>query len=407
MVDYLISILKQYNIDKVVIGYSGGLDSNVMLSIAQKATRALNISIEALHINHNISSNSLSWQSHCEQVCKEKEITIKSIKLQTSPSKKESIEAWARNQRYKNFLEYTQNHQGIKNIAILLGHHLNDQTETFLLQAIRGAGLPGISAMPLIKRFSTNSYLVRPLIGISRDEIKSYAEKNKLRYIIDESNFNIKFKRNYLRHKVIPLLTSEWPSLLKTISRTTKHCAEAQTLLNEYIIADLKAICINNQIQIKNLITFSEAKRKAILRMWLQKNNISVPQTKQIVQIVRSLDSAKSGWQYIIGDYQLKIYKDRLAIGRKDLYQTYQLPDKAELKKWGLILTIEQWDQLNIRYRLPGDKGKMKPNQPEKHLKKIFQELNIPPWKRDQAAILELNKIIIGIYPFCIFPIEG
>ena len=196
--DSIIKEIINLNPSHIIIGYSGGIDSSVILNVLSQIQ---SIPITAIHINHNINIDSNNWQIHCNEVCESLNINFISHKLGTCP-KGESFEAWASNQRMNYFIDFTSE---MDNPILILGHHQDDQAETFLIQAIRGSGLAGLSAMPRLKKLN-NLTIFRTMLDISRENIEKYANSNSLQYIHDDSNDDIVYKRNYIRHKIIPLL---------------------------------------------------------------------------------------------------------------------------------------------------------------------------------------------------------
>ena len=161
-----------------VIAYSGGLDSHVLLhSMSEWRAQNPDIKLQAVYVNHQLNSLSDEWEKHCEKTCKQLNIPIHIEKITLNLKPGDSLEEQARLARYAALKKYTD-HKTI----LLTAHNLNDQAETFLLQALRGAGLKGLSAMPAVKKFG-NSFLVRPLLSFSRDSLENYARENNLKWI--------------------------------------------------------------------------------------------------------------------------------------------------------------------------------------------------------------------------------
>ena len=137
-----------------------------------------------------------------------------------------SGEAAARTARYRAFQE-----QLPTGAVLFLGHHLDDQVETFFLRLLRGAGVEGLAAMPR-RRTLGEGLLVRPLLDCGRSEIEHYAARHGLEYVEDPSNSNTVMDRNFLRAKLLPLLASRWPSYRQTVARASAHMAAAASVLD-------------------------------------------------------------------------------------------------------------------------------------------------------------------------------
>lgn len=242
------------------VAYSGGLDSTVLLHqlVQQKKEN-----LRAVHIHHGLNPKANDWQQHCENVCREfnVELTIHKIDLSASH---ENIEERARNLRYEFFASLLQ-----ENDCLLTGHHQDDQAETVLLQLLRGAGPKGLSAMPEKSKLG-KGFLLRPFLNIPRDELLVYAQEHQLKWIDDDSNHNTHFSRNFIRQEIIPLLKQRWPSVSETISRSAKHCAETENLLEEFI-APLFRQCLleNNALSVTELKKLTPLQQKHVFRQWL------------------------------------------------------------------------------------------------------------------------------------------
>jgi len=345
-------------------------------------------------------------------------------RVNSSPKKGESVEAWAREQRYNIFSNLNQNFNQSGNI---LAHHQNDQAETFLLSALKGSGPLGLSAMPNKRRLNSID-IIRPLLKVSQKDIMEYAVKNKLDWIEDESNQNDKFDRNYLRKNVINIIQNRWPSSTVSLSRSAELCAENNTVLIDYIDNDIKKLYIDlNKPQVINytyLVQFDFIKRKLIIKRWLEKTQSHIISFKILEQFCEQLVSAPSGWQYRIND-QLTIrrYRDHLSIHneKKEKQKSFCYPwrkntkdiyipeiDKIiiadDLINIGVKQEILNSDNLFLRSRQPKDVCKPIDRHKKNKLKIIFQEKGISSWKRKSAIILSLKENhqekIIAVWPF-------
>jgi tRNA(Ile)-lysidine synthase len=255
------------------LAFSGGVDSSVLLHVIFN----LGFKPNLIHINHGFSKNSHAWAEHAQRVAEQYDlkIEIRSLKdlkdlKDQKPEEGESLEAWARDQRHQIFAEILS-----EGGALFLGHHGDDQAETLLLQLLRGAGPRGLSSMAE-QKFLGKGKVLRPLLSISRLEIETYARFYQLSYVTDESNQDLRFKRNALRHEVLPILKQYFPGCLSTISRTARLCADESELLAELI--DQKLLAVVNPAEpqcfyFKNSV-FQESSPKMqrqLLRGWLGK----------------------------------------------------------------------------------------------------------------------------------------
>ncbi len=198
-----IAHLKHFN--RLFVGFSGGLDSTV-LTICPCWRIQLREKLTAVHIHHGISINASYWQKHCQEFCAA--LAIPCITQAVDFNRLANIEEGARRARYAAFATLLKERDGL-----LLGHHLDDQAETLLLQLFRGAGVDGLASMADFGSLGLGT-VVRPLLAVNRASLHAYALHHGLTWIEDESNQDVHYSRNYLRQNIIPLLAEKWPGVL-------------------------------------------------------------------------------------------------------------------------------------------------------------------------------------------------
>lgn len=268
---------------KIFVAYSGGLDSHVLLHILAKLTcNRKNTELTAIHIDHGVNPKAKLWVKHCQGVCKRLRVNFIThcIKLKQEAANIHSPEELLRNLRYEIFSKLLPTGG-----CLLTAHHANDQAETLLLQLFRGAGPKGLAAMPKHCKFAQGC-LVRPFLDIERTVLWQYACKHRLKWIEDDSNTNVRFDRNFIRHKLLPVVLARWPKVITTLNRAAHHCAEANELLEVLGVSDLQAVKIFND---KNTIDIKLLKKVSLIR---QKNiplaaiSALTPRKKYLLQII-------------------------------------------------------------------------------------------------------------------------
>lgn len=297
--------------DRLLVAYSGGLDSSVLLSCLASYP-SIHPRLLAVHINHGISSNAMLWQKHCEQFCHQLNIPffIEAVKF----NRNSNIEEGARDARYAVFSRLTN-----KNTCLLLGHHLNDQAETVLLQLFRGTGIDGLSGMKDFDRFSTG-VIARPFLEHSRTHLHHYALIKKLEWIDDESNKESQFARNYLRNEIMPLLQNKWPGVVNNVARTAIHCQQAKNNLYQLALQDCKELEeASSSLALEPLKNLSEERIINILRVWLKNNKSKLPSTINTQRIIKELLEAKIDAKPLIqwGDICIRRYQGRIYLEKK------------------------------------------------------------------------------------------
>lgn len=272
------------------VGYSGGIDSHVLLDGLVKSDVQKKFKIKAIHVNHGLSAHADQWQKHCADVCSHLGVEFYGQKLNIICKPKESLEAKARQARYDYFASMIS-----PGDFILTAHHQQDQAETLLIQLLRGAGPKGLAAMPSVMSFAQGS-LSRPLLGVTKQEISLYAQQHGLKWIEDESNANNQFARNYLRNNIMSLLVQRWPSAASTLSRSARLCAESAELLDEYA-ETLLLPCQksgNNYLLISELNKLSLRQQKLVLRYYLSKNNFALPSEIKLETVINNIFYARA-----------------------------------------------------------------------------------------------------------------
>lgn len=225
--------------ETIGVAVSGGSDSMTLLHFLHKNKDELDIEIVALHLDHSLRENSGSDAAFVTRWCKENGIRLFKQKIDVNELcklKKLTIEQGARVARYEFF-------DGIlkKNVAdkIVLAHHISDQAETVLLNLLRGSGLSGARGMDLVR-----GKYIRPMLKTTKGEILKYIYDNKIEYIDDESNSDIRFSRNFLRHKIMPLLAQRWQNVEMNLSNFAKTAREDDEYINQF--ASIDSIIIND-----------------------------------------------------------------------------------------------------------------------------------------------------------------
>jgi tRNA(Ile)-lysidine synthase len=196
----------------VAVACSGGRDSLALLHATAVAARGEGLDAVALHIHHGLLPEADAWFDHVESMCRRwasEGLPVRFIgrRLTARPRRGESVEAWAREARYAALTDMAREAgAGL----VLLGHHRKDQAETFLLQALRGAGVAGLSAMPAcIER--DGLVWQRPWLDVPRAHIEQYVQQCGLESVEDPSNTDPRFARNRLREAVWPALAAAFP----------------------------------------------------------------------------------------------------------------------------------------------------------------------------------------------------
>ncbi|MEO8343519.1 MAG: tRNA lysidine(34) synthetase TilS, partial [Gallionella sp.] len=389
----------------VLIGLSGGVDSVVLLHLLHQLAANFSWQLSALHVHHGISPHADAWAEFCVELCARHHIPLRIERVDIAPLRAaHGIEAAARKLRHAAFARQPCD-------FVALAHHADDQAETLLLQLLRGAGVRGASAMPVLslskrpvlscaegpvlslskrpllaeragshdavrpelvegyriaksKSASTGlartesknicaGSIVRPLLHSSRQEILDYATAHDLQWIEDESNSNDNYPRNFLRHRMLPLLSEKFPAYRATLTRSAQHFAEASSLLDELAQQDAAQTLEGETLAVAALQALSPPRAKNLLRYFLHGLGAPMPQAVQLDDMLQQLCHARKDAAVCIayGDWQIRRYHGRVyalrAMGSFD--RNFRLPWQGE--------TELVWPALNMRLRFDQSAG--------------------------------------------------
>lgn len=242
------------------VAFSGGADSTALLLAAARAWPG---QIFAIHVHHGLQAAADDFARHCRQFCDGLGVSFHQVNVDARHESGESPEDAARKARY-TALAQTALTLGVK--AVWLAQHADDQVETLLLALSRGAGLPGLAAMPA--RFERNGMrFERPLLGVSGPAIRKWLRNEGVAFVEDPTNEDRGFTRNRIRHELLPALEKAFPQFRETFARSARHAAQAQRVLSSVAAEDLART--GNPPSIAALRTLDRARQANVLRHWL------------------------------------------------------------------------------------------------------------------------------------------
>lgn len=382
------------------VAYSGGLDSHVLLhSLCMLAKNVPDLPpIGAIHVNHQIQLPANAWEEHCRQQALN--LGIEFISFRVTVDGSGNLEENARQARYSVFEDLLG-----EGDCLFMAHHADDNVETFFYRLFRGAGLVGLQAIHQHRPLGRGT-LVRPLLQFSRSMLESYAKERSLQFIIDPSNADSRFDRNYIRHNVIPVILQRWPGLTAVISRTMENMQEADLILNEIATEDLGIVNIQEYpepaIRLKVLNSLSLARQNNVLRFWLGQYGYSLGK-KQWCEISESVIHARPDANPVfqLRNHSLRRYRDMLVlVAEKPVRQTlicWNGLEACHVPGYGTLeLMPPMAINLEIRPRQGGETIKLAGRQHMRKLKVLLQELDLPPWEREALPLIYYRNELIA-----------
>ena len=385
---------------RIAVAYSGGRDSTALLHATLAVAADRGVAVIALHVHHGLSANSDDWLAHCETQCGRwaragKPIEFAACRLAESPLKGDSVEAWARQARYRALRDMAL---ACGALAVLLAHHQRDQAETFWLQALRGAGFAGLSGMPRSAERDGILWL-RPWLDRSRADIEAYARRHRLRHVDDDSNADARFARNRLRLKAWPAMVDAFEHAEASLATSARWAQQASALLDEVAQLDLAAIASAEGLRVTSWMALSPARRSNALRAWIHRQHGAAAPASLIARLLEELPLQGSA-RWPLFDTELRLYRGLLShrvtiIAQANAPQTRLSIRRAgdyEPHGWAGTLRVERvreggvplaWlGHLELRLRAGGEQFQAGSGRPPRSLKKQFQSFGVPAWDR-------------------------
>ena len=399
---------------RVAVAYSGGRDSTALLHATLAAAAPLGIEVMALHVHHGLSPNADAWLAHCEAQCRRWSRAGRSVGfvahlLTDRPAPGESVEAWARQARYRA-LRALALAQGAS--LVLLAHHRRDQAETVLLQALRGAGLAGLSGMPRSVQRDGITWQ-RPWLDQPRAAIDAYARRHRLQHIDDDSNADPRFARNRLRLQVWPALVGAFEHADAALATTAGWAQQANAALAELAALDLAHVAAPDGLQVRAWVELSAARRSNALRAWIKAQQGAGAPASLIERLCDELPKLRSA-RWPSGGAELRLHRGVL---RCDVNPT-STPARAwretqlgvrragsyALPGWSGSLQVERvrdggvplaWlAHLELRPRAGAEQFQAGMGRPPRSLKKQYQDAGVPQWERIGPLVYSGGQLV-------------
>ena len=341
--------------------------------------------------DHGLQPAADAWAEHVEKSCRRWGAHFAMQHLSGKPSRGESVEAWARRGRY---LALAAMARAAPTDLVLLAHHRRDQAETFLLQALRGAGPAGLAAMPRQAR-RDGIVWARPWLEMPGASIDAYVRRHRLRHVEDPSNTDARYARSRLRAQVMPQLCKAFADAEAMLAAASARSAEAQALLSEVAQADLDAIGDGPSLRLAPWRALSEARRGNVLRAWLRERlGRGAPQSLVARLLLELPGSSPAEWP--CEGATLRRYRGRLhAVAAPAAQEPGGRLKSTPVAQGGVALDVlrdAQW-----RARSGGERFQRAVGTPPRSLKKQFQAAGVPAWQRDAPLLFSADGRLLFV----------
>jgi tRNA(Ile)-lysidine synthase len=400
------------DIRRLVVAYSGGWDSSALLYGLARSRDPESLTLNAIHVDHGLHARSSSWADYCRVQCDSLRIPLQVIKLTTHANPGESVEAWARDARYTALREAVG-----ENDLVLTAHHRDDQAETFLFNALRGAGPDGLQGIAPLRPLG-RAWLGRPCLSFPGAELRSYSESLGLSCIEDPSNDDPRLDRNYLRQMVMPLIKARWPSAATTLARAAALQRTAATTLDAQAEAYLRDTGYHNSdsLPLDAISRLADDWQAICLRHWIAMRGYPTPTFAHLERMLNCVVAARGDSLPKVEWHRsgIRRYRDRLY-----LYPVSHDKDQSSVPvPWDFrtplalpsgvlsashvigagiraVAGVEQ--AVSIRARRGGERCRPVGRAHSQTLKRLFQERQIPPWDRVNLPLVYVGESLAAV----------
>lgn len=402
-----LKIISSIGPTRLVIGLSGGADSTLVLLISNRV-RQLDprYKVLAVHCIHGLDEDDPIWLNHCTKLCKALDVDLVTPKLNIVYGNGRSPEEVSRKERYRALLENLDSKS-----VLMLGHQADDQVESFLLALKRGSGPYGLSGMRY-KLVDERGTILRPLLELHKAQIIEIIEALGFTHVFDISNTYLKFERNFIRLKVLPLFKERFPGMDKAVLRSQKLCSYEHDLAMRYTkeVFDRIFNQDNLSLDISSLDVYDDALMTSLLRMFIGQKTQLPPELNTVLDAVNICRISPDQSAIIqIGEYQLRRFKHLLFLIKPSLCKAtghYELKVGSPLTIDDYTYSLEQvsdectgfyTDSVILNFDYKGSQ-KLKPisRNHSREIKKLFSEYEIPTWQRDSKCLVMFGEKIIA-----------
>ena len=396
---------------RFMVAFSGGADSLALLhAFVRTRDRARDLRLRAVHVDHHLHPDSTRWARQCTEVCRRLSVELTVLDADVATGRAgHGTEGAARVARYRAMEPIVSSHD-----VLCTAHTSDDHVETVLLNLLRGAGPRGLAGIPNERRLG-DGVVARPVVGVARAVLRTYARETGLPIVHDPSNEEQRHARVMLRRTVFPVLESRWPGVRNRLERAAAFSRESAGLLDDLAAIDLgPAGGIGaSSLDVATLAALEPTRRRNAVAAWLRARGMAAPGARRIEQIAHALVEAKADASPCVrlGDVEVRRYRGHVHLVAR------QPPVAVRTVRWPVPEVLElghgrlAWEpcqtgglddavrdsEIIVRFR-GDDASSMRPLHVRGHsLKKRFQAIGIPPWERGRTPLVYANDVLAAI----------
>ena len=396
------------------VAYSGGMDSTVLLAaMAQLADRLAPDGLRAVHVHHGLHAQADAWADACRAQCAALAVPLTVVHVDARSARGESPEAKAREARYAALDAALAPGE-----VLLTAHHADDQLETVLIQLLRGAGVPGLAAMPRETVFGPGLHQ-RPLLAFGRAALQAWARAHGLPAgIEDPANRELRFSRNHLRHEVLPAIRAHWPGAARAAARAARHCAEAAGLLDELAAQDAADCRAGEALDITAMRSLSAARCRNLVRWQCRRQGLPVPDERRLATLLDQLFAAAGHrrpevrWPGVVAARHANRLWLIPAASLPAVPPPLAWPDPLEPlalgaglgrlslrpdTSGGLSAAALEAAPWRVVFRAGGERLRLPGRAGSRAVKKLLHAAGTPPWVRARIPLLEIDGALAAV----------
>jgi tRNA(Ile)-lysidine synthase len=414
------------------VACSGGRDSMALLHVAanlarERADRGEAIEVVALHVHHGLSPHADHWAQHVLQQSADLaahggRVRGEVQRVQVRAEVGDSVEARARAVRHQALQAMAR----ANGAAVLwLAHHQRDQAETFVLQALRGGGVKGLAAMPA-SQVREGLCWARPWLGVAAGEVAAYVARHAVNHIEDDSNADVRWARNRLRHDAWPELLRAFPQAEGSLATAAAHVADVLPVLQAWLAQALAQDGMGGAAWSLSAWAQRPAnERRLLLAQWYRDASGRALPASWVTRLAAewpALVAQERPWQE--ASLGLTLYRGQVAWARSatevlakvpvgsDMFNAGGLaatvmvhgPGDHDLPGWGATLRVRPTDRggvpaigpvaWRVQPRSGGERWQAHGAGAPRPLKKQFQALAVPPWARQGPLVWQGDALL-------------
>jgi tRNA(Ile)-lysidine synthase len=382
--DQLTKILQPYAGQRLCVGFSGGLDSSVLLHLLAELAPVVGFQLSALHVHHGLSEYADDWAAHCARVAASLGVPLVVRRVSVARAGK-GLEAAARAARHAALAEQACD-------WVVLAHHRGDQAETLLHRLMRGTGVQGAAGMRAV---DAARRLLRPLLDVPRAELLAWAQQAGIVWIEDDSNTDQRFTRNFLRHDILPRLDERQHGVEANLVRAAGLFAESAELLDALAAEDLQRLHFGQPGSRSALRALGAPRARNLLRHFLAQAGELAPTAERLADALHQLSSgaavrlpfariALCAWRDVLWQEPAVLPRPHSLLWRGEAVLSWAGGELRFVPTSGSeALRIAPDGTCRIQPRQGGELLRVDPAAPQRDFKTLAQAAGVAPWQRD------------------------